>query len=239
MDKLKTGAERLGIKLGERELTLFQAYYEELVDWNRRINLTSITGYEEVQVSHFLDALTVVLACQPDSVNGRVIDVGTGAGIPGLPLKIVFPQIQLVLLEATGKKANFLRHVIGKPGLSDVVVVAGRAEEVAHQQQYREQFDVALSRGVAPLATLVELTLPFCRPGGLVIAHKKGEISEELSRAVYAIDALGGRVKVVVPVDMPEFTDKRCLVVIEKANPTPPRYPRRPGMPAKRPLGGK
>jgi len=239
MEKLRAGAGRLGIKLGDEELALFQTYYEELIDWNKRVNLTSITDYEQVQVNHFLDALTVVLAWKPSSLPVKVIDVGAGAGIPGIPLKIVFPQIQLVLLEATAKKTTFLRHIVEKLSLTDVEVVAGRAEEVAHNPQYRAQFHVVLARGVAELAALSELTLPFCSIGGMVIAHKKGEIQEEVKRAENAVKLLGGRLREITPVILPQFPDNRCLVVIEKVSATPEKYPRRAGMPTKRPIGDK
>jgi len=239
MDSLKAGAEKLGIKLGERELGQFQTYYQELVEWNQRMNLTSITDYEQVQVDHFLDALTVTLVWRPGDAQARVIDIGTGAGIPGIPLKIAFQQIRLTLLDATAKKAGFLRHVVGKLELGGTEVVAGRAEDIAHHAAYREQFDLVLSRAVARLATLAELTLPFCRKGGLVIAHKRGQIEAEVNEAAYAIGILGGKLKGVVPVTLPEFTDNRALVVLEKVSPTPENYPRRAGMPGKRPLGVK
>ena len=236
MEKLRQGAERLGLKLGDKELACFQTYYEELLDWNSRMNLTSITDYEQVQINHFLDALTVALVWKPESPKSRVIDVGTGAGIPGIPLKIIFPQIHLVLLEATAKKASFLSHIVKKLSLSDVEIVVGRAEEIAHQNNYREQFNIVLARAVAELAALIELTLPFCATGGLVIAHKRGDIQEEIQQADKAIAILGGKLKEVKPIALPEFPDNRSLVVIEKVSPTPEKYPRRAGMPAKKPL---
>jgi len=161
----------LGLELTQEQLEQFDVYYHELVDWNRQINLTAITDYEEVQIKHFLDSLTIALAWQPDRGNS-VIDVGTGAGIPGIPLKIVFSDIKLVLLEATAKKVSFLHHITQKLGLDDVEIIVGRAEEVARVAQYREKFKLVLSRAVAPLPTLVELTLPFCALGGSFIAQK-------------------------------------------------------------------
>lgn len=237
MEKLKAGAERLGLPLGDRELGIFQDYYEELIAWNQRMNLTAITGYEQVQVNHFLDALTVALVWKPGDENAsRVLDVGAGAGIPGLPLKIVFNTIHLTLLEATGKKTQFLNHLTQKLELDTVEVVTGRAEELAHRPGYREGFGLVLARGLAPLATLVELTLPFCARGGILIAYKKGDIQDEIEQGKKAIFVLGGELIEVKPVNLPEFSDRRCLVVIKKAGATPAQYPRRSGIPAKRPI---
>ena len=240
MEKLEFGAKKLGIELTSQQLEQFQVYYQELIDWNRRVNLTRITGYEEVQIKHFLDSLTLVLALKPPIGKGefRLIDVGTGAGIPGIPLKILLPDIKLVLLDATAKKATFLHHIKGKLGLDNVEIIVGRAEEVAHKAQYREKFELVLSRAVARLPTLVELTLPFCALGGSFIAQKKEDINSEITQADRAISLLGGNLREVKKVALAEFTEERWLIVIDKVSPTPQQYPRRPGIPAKRPLLG-
>jgi 16S rRNA (guanine527-N7)-methyltransferase len=238
MEKLVSGAARLGIGLEGGQLDRFEVYCREMLDWNRRLNLTSITGYEDIQVNHFLDALTVTLAWQPGASGTapRVIDIGAGAGIPGIPLKLAFPSIRLTLLESTGKKTRFLHHLIQALHLSDVEVVTGRAEDAGRDRQYREVFDLALARAVAALPALAELALPFCAVGGLAVLHKRGDIAAELARAEGAIGILGGELREVRTVDMPEFPDRRRLVVLQKTSPTPARYPRRPGAPAKRPL---
>ena len=238
MEILRSGAQKLGLYLSPEQLEQFEVYYKELVDWNRKINLTSITGCEEVQVKHFLDCLTVTLAIKPEDLgkNLSVIDVGTGAGLPGIPLKILLPAIRLALLEATAKKAKFLEHLISKLGLDDVEIVVGRAEEAAHKPQYREKFDLVISRAVASLPALVELTLPFCAVGGIVVAQKKGDIAGEVGQSPKAIARLGGKLRGVKAIELSEFDDRRCLVMIDKVKPTPDEYPRRPGMPAKRPI---
>ncbi len=238
MEKLKAGAQKLGFDLSPRQLEQFQTYYQELIDWNRRVNLTSITGYEEVQVRHFLDSLTVTLAVKPPAGEGGlgVIDVGTGAGLPGIPLKILWPGTGMVLLEATAKKAKFLDYLIARLGLDNVEVVVGRAEEVAHDSRYREKFGLVLSRAVAALPSLAELTLPFCVVGGSFIAQKKGAVDVELGRASRAISVLGGSLREVKAVDLEGLRDERRLVAIDKIKPTPPQYPRHPGIPAKRPI---
>jgi len=202
------------------------------------VNLTSITDYEEVQIRHFLDSLSVVplLRTQPWwQEEFSLMDVGTGAGFPGIPLKITLPEMRLALLESVGKKTAFLIHVADTLRLSGVDIVKGRAEEVAQRTEYRERFEVATGRAVGKLATLAELTLPFCRVGGLAIAPKKGDIGNELDRATRAIEILGGRLKAVLEVSIAGLEDHR-LVVMEKVSKTPVQYPRRAGMPAKRPL---
>jgi len=238
MKKLESGAKKLGLELNEAQLEQFQVYYQELIDWNRRLNLTAVTGYGEVQLKHFLDSITVAMVIkQPVVGEGfRLIDVGTGAGLPGIPLKILLPGLKLVLLDSTAKKAAFLHHLVLKLGLDDVEIVVGRSEEVAQQAQYRERFDMVVSRAVANLAVLVELTLPFCAVGGSFIAQKKGDIDLEIGQAARAIGLLGGNLREVKRVDLEGIAGGHCLVIIDKISPTPSRYPRRPGIPSKRPL---
>ena len=235
MEMLIAGAKRLGFDLSSEQVDSFQLYYEELVHWNMRMSLTAIVDYEGVQLKHFLDSLTVALCL--DDITGKLLDVGTGAGFPGVPLKLLLPGISLWLLDSTGKKASFLNHLVDGLGLEGVEVLTGRAEELAHDGRYREIFDLVLSRGVAKLDTLAELALPFCTPGGTFIAQKKGEINEEVETAGRAIDILGGCLREIRWVELEELGEGRALVVIDKCSSTPQRYPRRPGIPQKRPLG--
>ena len=239
MKELIEGAGKLGIKLNSRQVKQFELYYQELIEWNKKINLTAITDYSSVQVKHFLDSLTITLALPEEEVKRpdfNIIDIGTGAGFPGVPLKILFPQPRLVLIEPTTKKTAFLHHIIRKLELENVEVLNSRAEEAAHLPAYREQFALVLSRAVALLPTLVELTLPFCRIGGRFIAQKKGEFDQEVNRAKEAIAALGGKLGQIKKIELDEFNDARYLVVIDKICPTPGKYPRRAGLPKRRPI---
>ena len=239
MKQLIEGASKLGIELSARQVKQFELYYQELIEWNKKINLTAITDYSSVQVKHFLDSLTITLALPVGEVEKpdfNIIDIGTGAGFPGVPLKIVFPQPRLVLIEPTTKKTAFLHHIIRKLELENVELLNSRAEEVAHLPLYREQFALVLSRAVALLPALVELTLPFCQIGGRFIAQKKGEIEQEINRAKEAIAALGGKLDQIKKIGLDEFADARYLVIIDKIYPTPNKYPRRPGLPKRRPI---
>jgi len=237
--KLTQGLRDMGLELTSSQAKQFELYYQELLEWNKRINLTSITDYEEVQIKHFLDSTTVILALAREEMNKpdlSIIDIGTGAGFPGLPLKIVLDKSRLVLLDSIAKKAAFLCHISQKLELTNVEVVTGRAEAIAHLPLYRQQFDLAVSRAVGSLSTLVELALPFCRIAGKFVAQKKGEIGQEIDRAGKAINVLGGKLSQVRNIEFEELSDDRCLVIIDKICATPEEYPRRPGVPKRRPL---
>ncbi|MDD4923480.1 MAG: 16S rRNA (guanine(527)-N(7))-methyltransferase RsmG [Dehalococcoidales bacterium] len=237
MNRLAEGAEKLGVTLDSYQLNQFEIYYLDLVDWNNRINITAITDVGEVQIKHFLDSLALVSVIKDRSnVSCRIIDVGTGAGFPGIPLKIAIPDIKMTLLEATTKKVLFLEHIVKKLAFNDIEIINGRAEEVAHKLEYREKFDIVVSRAVAELAILSELTLPFCKIGGGVIAQKKGDIQLELEQSLKAVETLGGSLTKVGKINLEGLDDERYLVVIDKIKATPEKYPRRSGMPEKKPL---
>ncbi|HAS04690.1 MAG TPA: 16S rRNA (guanine(527)-N(7))-methyltransferase RsmG [Dehalococcoidia bacterium] len=237
MNRLSEEAEKLGVALDWYQLNQFEIYYRDLVDWNNRINLTAITDVGEVQIKHFLDSLSLVpLIKGLSSRSFRIIDVGTGAGFPGIPVKIAIPDIKMTLIEATTKKTRFLEHIITKLQLFDIEVINERAEETGQNPEYREKFDIVMSRAVAELAILAELTLPLCSIGGCVIAQKKGDISLEMENSLKAVAMLGGRLSSVEKVKLDGLEDERYLVIIDKIKPAPVTYPRRSGMPEKRPL---
>jgi 16S rRNA (guanine527-N7)-methyltransferase len=239
MKQLTAGADKLGIQLDSQQIEQFELYYRELIEWNTRINLTAITNYQSVQVKHFLDSLTIILV-SPEKELQRpdfgIADIGTGAGFPGLPLKILLPQLRLVLIEPTAKKTAFLQHIVGKLELENVEILNARAEEAAHLPLCREQFALVVSRAVALLPTLAELTLPFCQVGGRFIAQKKGDVEQEVDGAKEAITILGGKLSEIRRVELEGFSDARYLVIIDKILPTPDKYPRRAGLPKRRPI---
>lgn len=209
----------------------FETYISELLEWNKKFNLTSITDPEEIKVKHFEDSLSLLPAVK--LTNQSIIDVGAGAGFPGIPLKIVSPAIKLTLLEATRKKVDFLNHLVKIFDLMDVEIIWKRAEDFARQK--REFFDLAVSRAVADLNLLSEYCLPFVKVGGLFIAYKGEKVEEEVSRAENAINLLGGKLKEIQKIKLSDGT-LHSLVIIKKVSPTPPKFPRRAGMAKKKPL---
>lgn len=229
---------KVGIAIPEPELlriaVQLEQYRELLLTWNARFNLTAITDEQDVLIRHFVDSLTVlrVLPNRPLTL----LDVGTGPGFPGIPLKMARPDLTVTVVDSTSKKVRFCAEVIQQLGLTGIRAIHGRAEEMAHQPQFREQFDVVTARAVAPLPTLVEYLMPFVRPGGLCIAMKGSDAENEAAQAMRAIGVLGGRLSRVEPVQLPGLPDKRALIVIEKVSPTLPLYPRQGGGPRTAPL---
>ena len=237
MERLVDGAQRLlGLNLTQRHRQAFQLYHNELMSWNARFNLTAITDSEGVQIRHFLDSLSCLLAIG-DAVQGQsLIDIGSGAGFPGLPLKIIRPGLRLTLVEATRKKADFLRHEVDRLGLSDVTVIRARAEHIGRDPSHREKYDWVTARAVAAMPTLVEYLLPLCRLRGHCLAQKGEDAAAETSLAEPAVLLLGGRLNRLVPVELPGLAETRYLVIIDKVARIPDKYPRQPGRPTKRPL---
>ena len=226
----------IGITLDEKQKQQFYEFYEILVEWNKVMNLTGITEYEEVNEKHFVDSLSIIKAVDLTKVE-TVIDVGTGAGFPGIPLKIAFPHLNIVLLDSLNKRIKFLDAVIEKLGLVEMRTIHGRAEDYAKQAEYREQFDLCVSRAVANLATLSEYCLPYVKVGGMFVPYKSGEIDEEVSAAKKATHILGGKLQDVMKFQLPGTEIGRSFVKIEKVQNTSKKYPRKAGLPAKEPLG--
>ena len=224
-----------GAKLSSHQLAALETYAQELAAWNETHNLTAIRSTAQVRVKHFLDSLSAYLAMRGSSVE-RVIDVGTGAGFPGLPLKILYPQMHLTLVESIGKKATFCEHVVDKLGLEGVAVIQMRAEELGRLATHREQYDWALARAVAIMPVLLEYLLPLVRVGGRVLAMKGASGPAEAQAAENAIQLLGGHLRQLHPLTLPGVVEERYLVVVDKIAVTPEKYPRRVGIPAKRPL---
>jgi 16S rRNA (guanine527-N7)-methyltransferase len=226
---------QLGLRLSPSQQSLLTLYERELLDWNTRFNLTAIRDPEEVHIKHFLDSLTCLLAMR-DSPLARLIDVGTGAGFPGIPLKIILPKIQLTLVESVGKKAKFCRHVINILDLQGVDVIQQRAETIGQEPAHRERYDWAVARAVAILPVLAEYLLPLVRVGGSMLAMKGESGPAEAHSAEHATKVLGGHIRQLLPVTLPGVVEERYLIVIDKVAATPAAYPRKIGIPAKRPL---
>jgi len=228
------GLESLGITLSEKQMEQFLTFYELLVEWNSFMNLTAITEFEEVVQKHFLDSLALIKAC--DLKEQTLIDVGTGAGFPGIPLKIAFPELKVTLLDSLNKRINFLNTVIDTLGLEKVETIHGRAEDFAKNKDYREKYDLCVSRAVSNLTTLSEYCLPFVKVNGSFISYKSEKLTEELKEADKAIAILGGKVGEQVELTLPDSDIYRNLLIINKIKNTPGKYPRKAGLPAKEPL---
>ncbi|MBI2913704.1 MAG: 16S rRNA (guanine(527)-N(7))-methyltransferase RsmG [Chloroflexi bacterium] len=237
MRTLSEGAKRLRFSLSAPQVAAFSTYYRELIAERPRAGLTSLPGSEAIQRRHFLESLALLRALKDAGAFGpSAIDIGSGAGFPGLPIKIVRPGLALTLVEATGKKAEFLERLVQRLGLAGVRVVHARAEELARDAEHRGVYHLALARAVAPLPVLVELALPFLRLGGYLAAPKGSAAPREVKEAAAALTACGGQIEVVQPLDLPGPGPIPTLVLVRKVAETPERYPRRPGIPAKRPL---
>ena len=232
---LEQGCEQIGISLNEEQKQQFIAFYEYLVEKNKVMNLTGITEFQEVLVKHFLDSLACVKAVDMKKVT-TVMDIGTGAGFPGVPLKIAFPHLEACLLDSLKKRVNFLEETFTLLKLQNITAIHGRAEEFAKNKSYRETYDLCVSRAVSNLATLSEYCLPYVKVGGKFISYKSGTVQEEAEQAEKAVRILGGKIQDVVYFNLPDSEIQRSLVVIEKIKPTPGKYPRKAGTPLKEPL---
>jgi 16S rRNA (guanine527-N7)-methyltransferase len=235
METLVREAQALfNIQLTGRQVTALSSYEKELLEWNRKFNLTAIRDSESIRTKHFLDSFSCVLAWK--APPNSLIDVGTGAGFPGIPLKILYPNLRLTLVESVGKKAMFCEHVVRLLGLEQVEVVHARAEDLGQNPQHREIYDWAVARAVANLKVLSEYLIPLVRIGGGMLAQKGESGPAEAQSAEEAMKLLGGKLKRLIPVHLPGVADDRYLVMVEKVAATPPKYPRKPGIPMKQPL---
>ena len=225
-----------GLELSEQQIFQLEKYYEMLVEKNKVMNLTAITEYEEVLKKHFLDSLALSQLLPLEKKGYRVLDMGTGAGFPGIPLKIVFPELEITLMDSLNKRIVFLQEVIDELGLKGISAVHARAEEAGLKAEYRGNFDLCVSRAVARLVSLAEFCVPFVKQGGYFIPYKSGEIKEELQEAKFAIRELGGEYRKHISFSLPNSDIDRTLILVEKVKQTPKKYPRAGGKPLKQPL---
>jgi 16S rRNA (guanine527-N7)-methyltransferase len=236
MESLTRNALALfNLHLTERHVTALNIFERELLEWNQKFNLTAIRDAESIRVKHFLDSYSCILAWKNNPPR-RMIDVGTGAGFPGVPLKIIYPNMRLTLIESVGKKAAFCKHIVSVLGLENVEVIHTRAEDIGQQPEHREQYDWAIARAVANLNVLSEYLIPLVKVGGMALAQKGESGPAEAQSAEQALKLLGGKLKQLIPVNLPGVADDRYLVLIDKSAATPPKYPRKPGVAAKTPL---
>ena len=232
---LKSAAASIDVELNEKQIEQFIKYHEILVEWNSFMNLTGITEYEEVVQKHFVDSLVLGKAINVDKIS-NLIDIGTGAGFPGIPLKIAYPHLKVTLLDSLQKRIKFLDEVVKQLGLEEVETIHGRAEDYAKPSMKRETYDVVVSRAVANLASLSEYCLPYVKVGGYFIPYKSGKIDEELEESKKAVFLLGGKIENEVKFILPNSDISRSLIKIEKVNPTPKKFPRKSGLATKEPI---
>lgn len=235
LNALQSGLSEYGLSLSEKQKNQFVTYGSMLQEWNQKMNLTAITESEEIAVKHFLDSLTGVRLVDFSKVE-TLIDLGTGAGFPGIPLKIMFPKMKVTLADSLNKRVNFLNNVIEQLELNKITAIHGRAEDLARKPEYREQFDVCASRAVANLATLSEYCIPFVKTKGYFLSYKGPDADREVQEAKNAIERMGGRFEKSDHFTLPPYQDERVLVLIQKEKPTPKKYPRQAGTPAKKPI---
>jgi len=236
MEKLKQICEQLNIEISDYQLSQFNMYYEMLIEKNKVMNLTAITEKEDVIIKHFVDSIAVIPYLKKASINiNSLIDIGTGAGFPGIPLKIIMPDISITLLDSLNKRIKFLEEVVKELNLSGVKAIHGRAEDFANDKSYREQYDICVSRAVANLATLSEYCIPFVKENGMFVSYKAGDSEDEINNSKHAIKLLGGRISKVENFILPN-EDSRVFVFIDKIKSTDKRYPRKAGVPSKSPL---
>lgn len=236
-DRLGRELNQFSVILENSQINQFYQYYELLDEWNKVMNLTAITDQNEVITKHFVDSLALVNAMGEISTKEyKIIDIGTGAGFPGIPLKIAFPQLKITLMDSLNKRIKFLNEVIEQLGLKEITAVHSRAEDLGRDKDYREKYDLSVSRAVANLSTLSEYCMPFVKPGGFFISYKSGKIEEELSSAKHAIFLLGGKVNRIESFTLDGAEAERTLIKIEKVSEISKRYPRKAGVPGKEPL---
>lgn len=235
VDFLKEYIQKIGIELSQDKIDKLIKYYELLVEKNKVMNLTAITEYKDVVIKHFADSLSIIKAVNMSEVTD-IIDIGTGAGFPGMVLKIVFPDVKITLLDSLNKRVNFLNEVITELQLKDINAIHGRAEDYAHNDTYREKYDLCVSRAVANLSTLSEYCIPYVKVGGKFVSYKAGECEEEINLAKKAVNMLGGKIEETVDFILPETDISRTFVVIDKLRNTSVKYPRKSGLPSKEPL---
>jgi 16S rRNA (guanine527-N7)-methyltransferase len=223
----------LGFDLTQQQVKAFKVYSTTLLEWNQKVNLTAITDPEQIETKHFLDSLSVIPILR-EFVVKELIDVGTGAGFPGIPIKILLPDVNVTLVESIGKKVDFCREVTARLDLHGIQAVLGRAEELGQDPGFREKFDVGIARAVAQLDTLAEYLLPLIHLGGRMLAQKGHTGPEEVQKAEHAIRVMGGRLNKLVPITLPGICEDRYIIIVDKVSATPQKYPRRVGIPAKR-----